>query len=106
MTPAQMEMLKGAKDKWTFKTFEYGGGKIKGMEDTMGTIEEGLAAVKENPAFYSGVFYQTNMTTFPADQQKYTFIERGSKLRAKEKAGAPFTYLEARYQALPDVEIE
>jgi hypothetical protein len=62
-------------------------------------IADGLAKLEAEPALYSGLWYQTNMVDWPADQQKYKLIHRTQcGFSAKVDEGGSFTYRSACYQ--------
>lgn len=96
------------KDKWFFESIAYSGSYAYATEPQLevvaGKVEDGLAAVKADPSKYDGLFYQTDMTEWPAEQQKYTLIKRtGSGFTVKEDGG-PFTCFIATYRPLPTLE--
>jgi len=78
------------------------------IEVVAGTIAKGLEDAKAKPTEYEGIYYQTDMTSWPEDQQKYTLLKRnGSGFSVKEAKGGAFTYVCAKYAVLPaDVKIE
>jgi len=99
-------------EKWEYIEKEFAGGYSYRQPPTISEeaapIEEGLAKLKDNPLDFLGIFYQANMTEWPADQQKYNLVSRTkSGFVVQEQEGGGFTWVRAKYQALdPDVEID
>ena len=55
---------------------------------------------------YEALFYQTSMTEWPDDQQHFTLIKRKPKtgMKITFDLQGPFTYVQAKYQALASAE--
>lgn len=52
-------------------------------------ITEGIAKFKKQPDKYVAVMYQSDMVSWPADQQKYTLIARDGTLDFEPTGVAP-----------------
>jgi len=109
--PRELDWSHADASKWEYPECEYGGQMsyfkdpvfVEGVE-----LDKGLALLKSHPDAYDGIIYQTSMTDWPVDQQKYKLVKRtGAGFSVKGKSrGAGFTYIEAKYQALPsDVDV-
>ncbi len=99
--------------KWVFKSVTFKGAArfiTKGKEDLIqGEIEEGLRTFEQNPAKYLAIKYQTNMTSFPKEQQKYWLLHRaGTKGYQPADVGPDgwMTFKTAEYQRLKPLPVE
>ncbi|CAK0873393.1 unnamed protein product [Prorocentrum cordatum] len=98
--------------KWVLTSTEYDGsyGIIGGtpvVHEKTGQIQEGLDLLKQEPHRYLSLWYQTDMTSWPTDQQQFSLCERRKqRIVVTESKGAPFTYVESKYHALPDCQVE
>jgi len=73
-------------------------------EEVVAPIAEGIERFRAEPATYLALMYQTGMTTWPAEQQRYTLLHRqGTKGWRPEGVSSEgwMTVLIATYQALP-----
>jgi len=97
-------------DKWSYREIIFSGAmafkKAPETEEVQGTITSGLALLKEDPVQYEALFYQTSMTEWPDDQQHFTLIKRKPKtgMKITFDLQGPFTYVQAKYQALASAE--
>mmetsp|Transcript_89272 Transcript_89272/g.236043 ORF Transcript_89272/g.236043 Transcript_89272/m.236043 type:complete len:569 (-) Transcript_89272:606-2312(-) len=98
--------------KWVLTSTEYDGsyGIIGGtpvVQEKTGPIQEGLDLLKQEPHKYLSLWYQTDMMSWPTEQQQYSLCERRKqRIVVKETQGGPFTYVESKYHALPDCEVQ
>jgi hypothetical protein len=110
--PRRINWSNSDKTKWAFESIPYGGSysyaKEVEKEEVSGLIEDGKKVLKEKPEMYDGMFYQTNMTDFPKEQQKYTLVRRtGSGFKVKRDDNGKFTLIQCQYKALnPSAVIE
>ena len=86
------------KTKGASRAFAYGK-----KDKVEGVISDGLARFKSQPALYLTISYQTSMTTWPEDQQKYTLLHReGTEAFVPELVEDGWmTIVTASYQRLP-----
>jgi len=92
-------------EKWTYPETEFNGSMTYRTqpitEEETAPVEEGVQKLKDNPTKYLGIYYQTDMTQWPAEQQKFILILRTkSGFGVKEEPGGGFTYIRAHYEAL------
>jgi hypothetical protein len=105
-TTATIDWSAADPEKWAFPEVEFNGSysyatQPKVTEETE-EISKGLSKIKASPQLYLGIFYQSDMVGWPADQQKYSLVHRdrsGFNVTAAPSAG--FTWVCAKYQALP-----
>merc|ERR1719326_985532 len=75
-----VDMSHGEEDKWVWNETEYSGSysyaKPPEFEEVAGTIEEGKETCRNHPEEYEGLVYQSDMTGWPEDQQKYKLLRR------------------------------
>jgi len=72
-----------------------------------GKIEDGIQKFKDNPAKYVAIMFQSNMTEWPEDQQKYTLLHRKGTKGYKPVDVGPkgwMTLMMAMYQVLPKLD--
>jgi len=100
-------------DCWVFAEVEFNGSymfhKQPAQEEIAGSISDGLERIKAEPETWEGMWYQTDMKSWPEDQQRYQLVRRSPKsgfcVQAQEGAG--FTWVQAKFQKLPaDVEVD
>lgn len=96
----------GGPEHWSYPESAFDGsyshskGKDPELKEVKGAIKDGLEILKKSKEKYEGVFYQTDMTSWPADQQVYTLVKRtGCGFKVKAGTG-PFTYIESQFAAL------
>ena len=77
------------------------------IEKVNGPIQEGREKLKQSPSDFEGLMYQTNMTEWPKEHQKYDLVKRtGSGYRFKPGTEPNFTFVQAKYVAIrPHTEI-
>jgi len=98
--------------KWTFPEVQFAGSYSYHQKPTINKIEGEILKAKEDlkshPESTDGMFYQSNMTEWPEDQQKYEYVKRtGSGFEVKPEADGHFTWVEAKYDTLPaDVTVD
>ena len=97
--------------KWVFSEQLFNGGaravSMGKKENVQGKISEGVVAFKANPAKYYAMWYQSSMTEWPEDQQKYTLLHRKGTKGYKPADVGPdgwMKILTAKYQRLPPIE--
>ena len=101
-----------ADSSWVFRDTLYSGsytfGEMGQMDKAKGQIVEGIEKLKAEPHKYLGVFYQANMTSWPAEQQQYTLIHRkgttGFKPDGESGEEGNWRIHIASYQALPPLQ--
>jgi len=72
------------------------------IEEVSASIKSGRERLRANPGNLEGIFFQSNMAQFPANQQKYKLVRRtGSGFKVRAQPGGAFTWVRAKYQALP-----
>eukprot|EP00427_Karlodinium_veneficum_P054832 CAMPEP_0169425090 /NCGR_PEP_ID=MMETSP1017-20121227/68381_1 /TAXON_ID=342587 /ORGANISM="Karlodinium micrum, Strain CCMP2283" /LENGTH=577 /DNA_ID=CAMNT_0009534903 /DNA_START=198 /DNA_END=1928 /DNA_ORIENTATION=- len=105
--PRVIDFSKADPKKWNFTEVQYDGkytfydGKQPEKKEVNGEIENGIKHLKENPGTFDGIYFQSNMKTFPKDQQKYTLVKRtGSGFAVTPSKGGAFTWIPAVYDAL------
>jgi len=104
--PRQINWGNADPSKWKYVTTEFNGGythfqnqKVE-LEKVSDLITSGMQKLKSSPGKYEGYYYQTDMTSWPDDQQKYNMVKRtGSGF--KLGPGRGFSFYEAKFQALP-----
>ena len=94
--------------KWVFKASIFSGSYTSNAmgetRDEEGEISVGIEKVKTSPSEYIAIMYQTEMSSWPADQQKYKLICRKGTKGFKPSGCADdgwMTCLVAEYQCLP-----
>mmetsp|Transcript_95947 Transcript_95947/g.248069 ORF Transcript_95947/g.248069 Transcript_95947/m.248069 type:complete len:520 (+) Transcript_95947:60-1619(+) len=108
--PYKVDWSSAKSEHWSyleksFTSYSFTGNMI--FEDFGGTVEEGKQKLMAEPAKYQGMKYQSNMTDWPAESQKYHMLLRnGSGFEPKKVTSGQFTYVEAVYQRLPHHESE
>lgn len=95
--------------KWEFPETPYNGSYAFSsqpvLEDGVGTIAQGLQVLKDRPSEYEGLMFFTSMKEWPEDKQKYQLVKRtGSGFSVKGDAGHKWTFVEAKFRALPVLE--
>lgn len=96
--------------KWVFSEQHFSGSMIPGKQtEIQGDITEGLENFMANPAKYVAIYYQTSMTEWPLDQQKYFLVHRESAQKSNfQPVGCSddgwMTVKMAAYQPLPKLE--
>jgi len=103
--PRRIDWSCAVPEKWEYIEKEFTGSMsyktAPVFEEETAPIEDGLAKLKANPVDYMGFFYQSSMTEWPADQQKYTLIKRTkSGFGVQHVPGGGFTFIRAKYEAL------
>lgn len=95
-------------DKWEYPEISYNGSYSfatdPDIRDVSGKIQDGIAQLKDDPDKYYGIFYQTSMTGWPVDQQKYSLVVRDGSGFHVTAGGEGFTFVKADYHALPPVD--
>jgi len=98
--------------KWKFRTKEFDGTYSLSSFDpppifqVKGQVTKGAKKMKGDPARYCGLFYQSDMFTFPAKDQIHSLVERSKgNITVEEKDDGGFTWMEAMYHALPKVKV-
>lgn len=96
-------------NRWLFPSVSYNGSYTffadPDMKECNGAIEEGLQKLKKNPQQYYGMMYQTDMPSWPVDQQVYTLVIRDGSGFDVKREGSGFTFVQARYRALDEIDV-
>jgi hypothetical protein len=94
--------------KWTFSTKLYAGSyssvSMGELREEEGLISDGVEKLKTQPETFIAIWYQTEMMTWPQDQQKYTLICRKGTKGFKPTGCSDDGWMScilAEYQALP-----
>ena len=94
--------------KWAFSEQHFSGSysysEVGKKEEIEGVIAEGLEKFRANPGEYLAIMYQTSMTDWPEDQQKYTLVYRQGTRNFKPTGCSDdgwMTVIMAKYQRLP-----
>lgn len=101
--PREIDYSSAIPEKWDYAEFEYGGrytyfGGEPVWEEQTGLIGNGEDHLRSQPGVYKAIRYQTDMKTWPEDQQKYALMKRTStQVVTTELQGKGFTYCEAQY---------
>jgi len=109
--PRAIDFSSADSSKWSFGEINYDGSYsyhiVPNFEKVEGSVAAGLEALKANPSVYDGLYYQSNVTSWPESQQSYTLVRRtGSGFTVRGQNGDGFTWVEAKYMALaPDVSV-
>jgi hypothetical protein len=76
-------------------------------KEVQGLIKKGIAEFKANPGKYVAIAYQTSMTDWPEDQQKYTlYTRKGWQGLKPEKADDGWqTWVLSSYVCLPECDL-
>jgi hypothetical protein len=98
-------------DKWRFSEHLFSGSTRcicvgKTLEESR-PISEGVAALKTRPNEFLAVYYQTDMLSWPEDQQKYTLISRKGTEGFEPTGVTPdgwMTIIIADYERLPPID--
>eukprot|EP00930_Biecheleria_cincta_P078619 TRINITY_DN6616_c0_g1_i1.p1 TRINITY_DN6616_c0_g1~~TRINITY_DN6616_c0_g1_i1.p1 ORF type:complete len:664 (-),score=114.45 TRINITY_DN6616_c0_g1_i1:202-2193(-) len=105
-----VDWTKAQPSNWKFRTREFNGNYTLSSFDppqvvlTSGPLMKGLRNVKSNPSSFQGVFYQSDMATFPAKDQEYSLVQRSKgNMSVEELDDGGFTWMEAMYNVLPKV---
>ena len=98
--------------KWAYETL-LGSGNLRWemdkddcaedlKEEVVGPIAKGLAKLRESPDKLLGIIYQTDMTGWKEEEQKYKLIKRQPDVRVHFETGKSedFTFVQASYLAL------
>jgi len=100
-------------DCWVYNPVEFNGSYKYSTEpveeEVEGLIADGIEKIKAEPETWEGIRYQTSMTDWPEDQQKYTLVRRvpRSGFCVQEQEGGGFTWVHAKFQKLPaEVEVD
>ena len=102
---------KADKSKFRFEEVISGGSytyqKSGEKKEVEGLISDGIAEFKANPGKYVAIAYQTSMTDWPEDQQKYTlYMRKGWQgLKPKEDDDGWQTWIVSRYECLPKCDL-
>ena len=102
---------KADKSKFRFDEVISGGSysyqKSGEKKEVEGLISDGIAEFKANPGKYVAIAYQTSMTDWPEDQQKYTlYMRKGWQgLKPKEDDDGWQTWIVSRYECLPKCDL-
>ena len=102
---------KADKSKFRFDEVISGGSytyqKSGEKKEVEGLISDGIAEFKANPGKYVAIAYQTSMTDWPEDQQKYTlYMRKGWQgLKPKEADDGWQTWIVSSYECLPKIDL-
>jgi len=106
----QVDWAKAQPSNWKFRNKEFNGNYTLSSFDpppvvlTRGPLGKGLRNVKSNPTSFQGVFYQSDMAAFPANDQEYSLVQRSKgNMSVEELDDGGFTWMEAMYNVLPKV---
>jgi len=108
--PAEPNFGSAEGAKWVFKEMRSNGGcryiTMGKQEQVSGRIAVGLETFRANPSKFLAISFQEDMVSWPADQQKYTLLERkGTK--GYTAAASPDGWMKvvmAQYQRLPPLD--
>ena len=98
-------------DKWRFKERLFSGGtrsiRLGEKLEEAKPVAEGVASLKTRPNEFLAVYYQTDMMSWPEDQQKYTLISRKGTEGFEPTDVASdgwMTIITADYERLPPID--
>ena len=96
--------------KWRFREHAFSGGtrniSLGEKLEESGPVAEGVTALKTHPDEFIAVYYQSDMVSWPEDQQKYTLISRKGTEGFEPTDVAPdgwMTIVLAEYERLPPI---
>jgi hypothetical protein len=106
--PRMVDFSSADPTKWAYPEIEYAGSYSYAvqpiLESVSAPIAQGVASLKANPSGYDGLYYQSDMMTWPEDQQRYTLVKRtASGFKVKEQKGGGFNFVLAKYVVLPEL---
>ena len=108
----QQELLHPGWDptKWRFREHSFSGGirniSLGEKSEESGPVADGVTALKTRPDEFIAVYFQSDMVSWPEDQQKYTLISRKGTEGFEPTDVAPdgwMTIVLAEYERLPPI---